>query len=318
MYASLMDGAAGEAAPGDILALDPLWVSALAGKGVLEGEFYPLLTYISPLFYNIDILRAAGFSRPPKTRDEFLSMARAVRKLNRDLYGIALSAGADNFSLLRRDIYPWVWAAGATLFAEGRPRLTEGPFVAALEFLGTLNNEGFLVPGSFSWDEDQQREAFIKGKTVFMIAPVMEIEALREAMGGSFGVSTIPVPGSYASRPVFGTEGWGLGISSRSKYKEEAKIFIAFLLEQSGRIAAWAHAIPGNGLSPAAGEDPLYTKVSDMCVSAEFLREFEGLPAVGELEERFRFFMAELLQGRLTASAAAEQIQGAWEELLAP
>lgn len=316
IYSSLMDGSAGEGG-GDILALDPLWAAALAEKGALAEESYPLLTYVNPLFYNIDILRAAGFSGPPKTREEFLSAARAVKKLGGGHYGIALAAGTDTVSLLRRDIYPWIWAAGKPLIAEGKPLLTGQPFIETLEFLGTLNSEDLLVPESFSWGEDQQREAFVEGRTAFMIAPVMEIEALKHSMAGGFGVSAIPVPGGYASRPVFGAGGWNLGISSRSQYREEAKTFIVFLLEQSGRIAVSAHAIPGSGLSLAAGEDPLYTKVSDLCVSAEFLREFEGLPAVGDLENRFRFFMAEFLRGKLGAAAAAEQIQKSWEALLA-
>jgi multiple sugar transport system substrate-binding protein len=308
----------GAAAPpgGDILALDPLWVPALTGKGIIE-ESYPLLTYINPLFYNIEILKAAGFSGPPKTREEFLSMARGIKKRDRGLYGIALSAGTDSLSLLGRNVYPWVWAAGTTLLDGGKPRLTQGPVIETLEFLRTLAKEELLAPGSFSWEEDQIRDAFIRGRTAFMIAPVMDIEVLKAAMGNGFGVSAIPVPGRRAEQPVFGASGWRLGLSSRSEHKEEARTFITFLREQSGRIAALAHAIPGDGTSFPSGEDPLYAKVSDMCIAAEFLREFDGVSATEELEERFRFFLGELLEGRLSAPAAAEGIQKSWEAALA-
>lgn len=45
-----------------------------------EGAQYafPLVSFMDVLFYNIDLLSAAGFDRPPKTREEYRAYARAA------------------------------------------------------------------------------------------------------------------------------------------------------------------------------------------------------------------------------------------------
>jgi multiple sugar transport system substrate-binding protein len=264
---------------GDILALDPLW--GLPGREMLEPQEaggasreIPVLDFFCPLFYNIEILKAAGFSGPPKTRDEFYGYARKAADPAAGVYGLVMALDPGNYRGLYRDVYSWIWAGGGRI-QDGPPAVTE----AALDFLSGLAGEKLLHPESPAFSEEEKREAFIKGRSVFMIAAVQDAEILRRRMGeDSFGFSSIPAPDSPFAKPVFGAFGWSLGISAQSSHKEEAKIFAAFLAERGSYLAEKLHAVPGNsgGPSPAARKDPFYSKAWDLYIAGDFIREPAG------------------------------------------
>jgi multiple sugar transport system substrate-binding protein len=181
-------------APGDILAVDPLWIPDLIKNGLLQksdSTETPLVTYFYPLFYNIDILREAGFSRPPKNRSEFLAFAKAVTKTKAQRYGLALSLSPGNSRGIYTDVYPWIWAAGASLLNEN----SQKAIVETLAFLANLNREGLIHPDSFSMGEEEKLNAFIEGRTAFILGKVQYIEILKTQLGPShFSLSSIPPP----------------------------------------------------------------------------------------------------------------------------
>jgi multiple sugar transport system substrate-binding protein len=261
---------------GDILALDPLW--GLEGREILEppeagdsSREIPVLGFFCPLFYNIEILKAAGFSGPPKTRDEFYNYVKQTADPGAGVYGLVMALENGNYRGLYRDICSWIWAGGG-LVTDGESAVTE----SVLAFLSGLAGENLLHPGSPEFDEDEKREAFINGRSVFMIAPVQDAEILRRRMGeDAFSFSSIPASESCSGKPVFGAFGWSLGISGQSAYKEEAKIFAAFLAGQGSYLSEKLHAVPGNAGSPSPSvrKDPFYSKAWDLYISGDFIRE---------------------------------------------
>jgi multiple sugar transport system substrate-binding protein len=278
---------------GDILALDPLW--GLGGTGILESPEIPVLDFFCPLFYNIDILKASGFSRPPKTRDEFYNYVKQTADPGAGIYGLVMALAPDNYRGFYRDVYSWIWAGG---IKDGTPSAADP--AGALAFLAGLAGEQLLHPESLGFGEEEKREAFINGRSVFMIAPVQDTEILRRRMGeDSFGFSSIPASGSYSGKPVFGAFGWSLGISNQSIYKEEAKIFAAFLAEQSSYLSEKLRAIPGNAgsPSPAVQKDPFYSKAWDLYISGDFIQEPAGSGGTEDLPEAFREDLARLFAG---------------------
>jgi multiple sugar transport system substrate-binding protein len=282
-------GAGGET--GDILALDPLW--GPQGRGLLEpteagdsSREIPVLEFFCPLFYNIEILKAAGFSRPPKTRDEFYNYVKQAADPGEGVYGLVMALNPGNYRGLYRDVYSWIWAGGG-LINDGSPAVTD----AAFAFLSGLARENLLHPGSLEFGENEKREAFINGRSVFMIAAVQDAEILRHRMGeGSFSFSSVPAPDAHSGKPVFGAFGWSLGISGQSAHKGEAKIFAAFLAEQGARLAEKLRAVPGNtaSSSPAAQEDPFYSKAWDLYISGDFIQEPAGTERTAEPAAAFR------------------------------
>jgi multiple sugar transport system substrate-binding protein len=356
LKALLFTAPAGEALPpfpGDILALDPLWGAGLEGREILEppppppsaeaapsrgfppgNPETPVLDFFCPLFYNIDMLTAAGFSSPPKTRNEFLSYARKVSKREEGVYGIAMALAPGNSRGIYRDIYSWIWASGALLFNAGKPAITSREITETLEFLAALGRENLIHPDSFEMGEAEKQEAFIRGRAAFIIAPVQDAEIFSSRMspgaegrippGGAFGFTAIPVPGGHSGKPAFGAFGWTLGISRQSRYKEEAGVFISFLAEKASYLAEKLHAVPGNRTNPPAVQaqnGSLYStawdsKAWDLYIACDFIREFAGLKETARLEAAFTEELAFLLSGERGAAASAAAVQKQWEKIL--
>jgi multiple sugar transport system substrate-binding protein len=290
---------------GDILALDPLW--GLDGRGILEApeagassREIPVLSFFCPLFYNIEILKAAGFARPPKTRDEFYNWAKKAADPGAGVYGLVMALESGNYRGLYRDIYSWMWAAGGRLIQDGKPALTSPEAADAVGFLAGLARENLLHPSSFEFDENEKLEAFISGRSAFMIAAVQDTEILRRRMGeDAFGFSSIPAPDSRSGKPVFGVFGWSLGISAQSSHTEEAKIFAAFLSERGSYLAEKLHAVPGNAgsPSPAVQNDPFYSKAWDLYIAGDFIQESPWTEEAADLPAAFREELVRLFAG---------------------
>jgi multiple sugar transport system substrate-binding protein len=106
----------------DIIAIDPQWFYELLRYNQLEplnvyreaqtpdeaekfsltdtdNEYdnwgVPLVSFMAPLFYNINVLRQAGFDRPPKTWSEILSYAKAISNPAESKFGLALALSPD-------------------------------------------------------------------------------------------------------------------------------------------------------------------------------------------------------------------------------
>jgi len=292
--------------PGDVVALDSLWLPELFGMGIIEEDF-ALLSFIDVLYYNVEILKEAGFSRPPKNRSEFLEYARAVVKKNRQVYALSLALGENNTRGLYDDIFPWIWAAGVQLVRDGSPVFNSRQVAEGLGFLAALNSEGLIAPDALYTGAAAKLEGFVSGRAAFMVAPAAYIARVREAMGDdAFGVTSVPAPDNYYGRPFLATAEWAIGVHSASARKEEARLFADFLGERAHLFSELTGAAPAGGSPP--GRDPFYSKVWDIAISGEAGRDFAGLPWT-ELQTVFREELVSLFAGKSSAAEAAAAMQ---------
>jgi len=314
-YKGLFDADGEAAILGDVITLDTLWIPDIKKKKNMEFEWpeasqhqnlnAPLISFINVFYYNVDILRKAGFSRPPKTRGEFLNFARAVTSGEEGRW--ALSMGRNCSRGIYDDIFPWIWAAGAELTRDGRPALNSRPVVESLSFLASLESGGLIVPGWSSADTEKKLDDFVSGRAAFMIAPAKDIQFVRERMGDeAFSVTTIPVPDNYAGRTFHASVGWTLGINSETAYMEEAWLFADFIAGKAGALSE--KLIPGN-------QDPFYSKVWDIDIASENTNDFSGLPW-RQLEEIFSEGLSGLFSGQSSPAETARAIQRRWEEAI--
>lgn len=290
------------------------------------GPALPVISFITPLFYNIHILQASGFDRPPKNQTEFLSYVQAISKPaeNPEQYGVIFALADDPFAASRY-ILSWIWAAGLEgLAADGKYNSEDsGVSVLSEDFdfgstkvkdtLSFLNQlKPYLYPDPFSIDEESKVRLFMEGKAGMMIGPVSDIQKIRNEMKDSFGITTIPSPASYVGKPVFALSSWYAGINAESDGREKAEIFLAFLAEHSSELAKNAFAVPGNGErdSELMKDDPYYAKAHEMFDAGEMVEEVYGRGRVKKLnaiilEETRRMFEG----GSPEAAAAAIQIR---------
>jgi multiple sugar transport system substrate-binding protein len=284
------------------------------------GEMYavPLVSFMDLLFYNIDLLKAAGFDRPPKTREEFLNYAKTISGNTSGSYGTALSLSPADRQAMSRDIFSWIWAAGGDFWqTEGKPVINSRTIITDISFLGSLYREGVPAPLSFYTTGEQRLEEFANGKIAMMVASTRSIPALRERMGDdAFSITTIPGSGS-AGKYSIGISSFYTGISVACAYPEEAWSFLEFLAERSPFLCEELKAVPGIVSDLFFGnyikDDPFYSKARDIFDSSQVVYGFSGKPDAEELETAVLEEMRVFFETGRTAQETANAIQWRWD-----
>jgi multiple sugar transport system substrate-binding protein len=274
----------------------------------------PLVSFMAPLFYNISVLRTAGFDRPPKTWSEILSYAKAISKPANNRFGLAFALSPDYPQGITLDIYSWIWASGGAVWRNGRPNFTDSTVVNSLDFLNSLRENNFLSPDSFAKTRQQKLNEFASGRIGLMIAPAQDIEVLRQRIGETgFGITTLPVSDMYTGKSVIGLSRWYACISSHSQYKSEAWTFLSFLSSRAAALANAAHAVPGTGIYPR--DDTLYAKAYDIYENSEVTNELIDLPRIHTLETIVWEEVKNMFEGHQDAPRTAQMIQTRWESM---
>ncbi|MDR1106633.1 MAG: extracellular solute-binding protein [Treponema sp.] len=263
-------------------------------SGAEDQWAVPLVSFMDVLFYNIDILKAAGLDRPPGNRAEFLAAAKAAT--GNGIYGAALSLSPGDPRSVFRDVFSWMWAAG------GGPLSPDFPGRAAigtLDFLGQLAREGCLAP---------ETEEFAGGKIAMTTGSVKDIAFLEGKV--NFGITVIPPPAGYTGKPVFALYGLYAGITAGCAHPDEAWSFLSFLAEK----------MPSAGLVRPIGEseteadlNPLAVKARDMYEAAEIIQGYARLERGAELEAAVRKEIIPLLEGRRNGADTAAAIASQWK-----
>lgn len=295
---------------GDVIALDPLWVSELLEINAIDSAEAPFFSFINVLFYNIGILEQAGLVRPPQNRVEFISFAAAAE----GTVALGLSLKPENPGGIFNTVYPWIWAAGAHLVGENRmPQVNSPLVIQTLSFLAQLNEAGLIEENAFTADTSDMVNDFIEGKTAFMIAPSSYLSLVRQRMGiDTFSITAVPPPANHLVTPRFASPGWTVGIHIDSPNKEAANLFTAFL---AGRAPFLAHRAGGTvPTSPIA--DPLYSKVWEIALAGQQATDFAAIAQAHLLEEIFQEELAALFSGERTPATAAAAIQQRWMAVL--
>ena len=255
----------------------------------------PLVSFMDVFLYNIDILQDAGSDRPPKTRADFLATARAIAA-EESAQPLALGLSPEDPLALRRELYPWIWAAGGELRQENGEGVTLSKAATdIIAFFDQLNREDLLAPGSFEKTRAQRLAEFAKGKIAMMVASSRDIPLLqRSAQNINFSVTAIPQ--TVHSKNRLGLSEIYAGISSACAQPDEAWAFLAFLAGRKQALEEALNAVPGSHPSTYPGNyvenNPLYSKVWDIFEAADIV---EYYPA-GPLEEETRSIIREKLE----------------------
>ncbi|MDR2478068.1 MAG: extracellular solute-binding protein [Treponema sp.] len=312
-----------DSSPADILFFDDGQFSGMVREGALlslapylhteteTGQWAVSLVSFMDLFcYNIDILKAAHFDRPPKTHLEVLTYARAVTSRDAGIYGMAFGLGPGDRQALRRELYPWIRAAGGNILppAEtGRPLELSRASIGIISFFAQLSREGLTAPGAFEKTGADRLEEFAQGKIAMLTVPSRDIPLLGKRLGTSLGVTSVPAAAA-AGKNRLGLSSIYAGISAECTRPDEAWTFITFLAGQSPVLAAALEAVPGSlpgafsggGAFPAAyiTGGALLSKAWEIFEAADIIESFSGSPREAELEQ--------LLRDHLTAALADE------------
>jgi multiple sugar transport system substrate-binding protein len=290
-------------------------VNVLYETGKIDGHAFALPLFSNPVlfFYNIDILKTAGFDRPPKTREEFLRYSRALKENQIAAMSFALSAD-ENHSGMLSDIYSWFWTSSISFFENDEAPFSSRLALETLRFLETLSKENLISPESFSKTESMKIEEFCSGKTAMMIASISSISEIANQTQFEWGISSVPTADSFIGNPLFVTENFGMGIYAQSEQKEAAWNFLTFLAgaEQNAALASSYYYLPKHqNVQPSFLENfPQLEKALSLFNAGKLINEFDEKPGVFAAEKIIHSELQKIMNGALSPEMAAEAIEG--------
>ena len=119
--------------------------------GQIMGKQYiaPMLVgNASVLYCNMDILKQAGFDRPPETWDELIDYCLAIQEKVPDVSPFLQNWGGSGKGVLMVSWLPYYWQTGESfLDAEGKPSINNAGGLKTVEFLKSLMDKGRLKIG---------------------------------------------------------------------------------------------------------------------------------------------------------------------------
>jgi multiple sugar transport system substrate-binding protein len=186
----------GIAAPLDELMTDELraaFIPTLLEPAVIDGTIYglPVAASARAMFYNEDLLAAAGHDAPPATWEEVAQVAADITALEGDAAGFGLQ-GAE----IETDVYFYyaLWSFGGDILdADGTSGLDSEAAYQAAELYKSMIDAGTTQPGATSMSREDVQNAFKQGQVGMMLtAPFLVGQIETEAPDLNFGVAPVP------------------------------------------------------------------------------------------------------------------------------
>lgn len=192
----------------------------------VDGKAYgvPFRYDGSGIYYNTDMLKAAGYETFPETWDEMVEMSK---KLSVDgKYGFAWPLGnqANAATRLVQQMYTY---GGDVLDEDGKCMLNSQEAKAALKNIVDSIQEGYASPGSSEFDNTTMRESFGQGNLAFMLTGPFDVETLKTDYPElNFATAVIPGVDGMGTTTA---NGWYVALASKSENKEAAAEFMAYI-----------------------------------------------------------------------------------------
>jgi multiple sugar transport system substrate-binding protein len=202
----------------------------------------PLGSAGSMMVYRGSVLKSAGFDAFPKTTDDFLKMAKAVKEKGMP-GGMALGNATGDGLWCN-----WlVWAFGGKLVDQNNKVVIDSPeTLKALEYGKELYAN--FIPGTLSWLDPNNNKAFLDGQisytnngiSIYYAAKNSQDPKVKE-MAADIQHAQYPVgPAGPAESHLF----FNQMVMKYTKYPQAAKAFLQFMMEQE-QFTPWLTAAGG-------------------------------------------------------------------------
>jgi raffinose/stachyose/melibiose transport system substrate-binding protein len=283
----------------------------------------PMASVIHGFLYNKKIFKQLNL-QPPRTEAEFFGVLDAVKKDGR--YAPLALGTADQWEgnqIVFTSIGPnhWRGEEGRKALIAGKARFTDPPFVAAFEEVARLG--GYLSKGASAQTYGDSQNQFALGRAAVYPTGSWDIAYFNQSAGLELGAFAPPVKKAGDKCYISDHMDIGLGVNRRSRNKEDAFKFLAWVGSQefadiytnkvTGFFSLSNHLI--------AVRDPLAKQMvewrascaSTIRLNAQVLNR--GTPS---MENELWNVNAQLLNGKLAPKDAAAKIQAGFAKWYAP
>ncbi len=300
-------GNAGLLAPlNDYVAKDSLdvnqFVKGANDASTVGGKLYGLPfrseTYV--MFYNKDILSAAGYNTPPVTWDEVKEVAAACA--NGDVYGYGLCG--TNYSNFSFQYINMLRSSGGDILNADNSASTLGSDVA-IQTAQLYKDLAAYAPASLLENDNiANRTLFASGKIAMYLSGIYDLAEIVKANPDlNFACTMVPTANDAERNTILG--GWSVAVAESSKEKEAAWEFVKFLSRPD--IAA----IYTNTFTGTAEVAARYMDYPEEIIkpNADALQYANALPAVENIVG-IRQAIMDNLQLMLSEDMSAEEASG--------
>lgn len=220
----------------------PAALSAVTYKGKLYGM--PWINDVLYLYYNEELLKKAGYDKPPKTWTEVREMSMAAKQKKVVEYPIIEYFQQDEG--LTIDYAYYLASFGGKFFDENNnPTFNSAEGKAALDYLVTGLKDGMYNPASLESTYEEVRRNYSQGGSLFSINWTYQYNMsndLKESqIAGKSRIALMPGEKQLSST-ING--GMGLSIMADSKYPKEAWDYILYLSSKDVQKHYSANALP--------------------------------------------------------------------------
>ncbi len=218
----------------------------------VQGQVYgmPWLLDQKYFFYNTRILEEAGFDAPPRTWEELVGQARAMKEAGLVEYPMIWSWG--QYEAVICDFVTLLYGNGGAFFdEENQPVFNSQEGVEVLQWMVDMVDEGIVNPSSIAAVEEDVRNVFSQGQAAFatnwnyMYSLTQDPE--ESQVVGEVGMALMPAFEKGVEQGILSATNdgsMGYAVTAGSEHPDEAWAFIEFLTSEPIQIEFSAHQLP--------------------------------------------------------------------------
>ena len=170
----------------------------------VDGKTYgvPAFTFVDWVYWRKDWFEQAGIDGPPKTTDEFVTVAKKLTDASKNRYGFGMRAGPGGYAY----ILDLIEAFGSPFVVDGRNAMDKARATEAIKWYSDLATVHKVVPPSAAGDGFRQiMEGFKTGQTAMTWHHTGSLtEVVRDMKPGTFATGEKPAgPAARVARLTY-------------------------------------------------------------------------------------------------------------------
>lgn len=282
----------------------------------------PVASVIHGFLYNKKIFKKLNL-QPPKTVDEFFAVLDGLKKGGVAPLALGTADQWESSQMVYTNIGPNFWRGeeGRKALIAGKAKLTDAPFVEALQFEQRMGT--YLSKGASAQTYGDSQNQFALGRAAIYPTGSWDISYFAQTPGLELGA--FPPPVRKAGDPCFISDHMdiGIGINKKSRNKDDAFKFLAWVGSQefadiytnrvTGFFSLSNHLI--------AVRDPVAKQMAEWRSSCASTIRFNaqvlnrGQPS---MESELWNINAQVLNGKLAPKDAAAKLQNGFAKWYKP
>ncbi|ELX09736.1 sugar ABC transport system substrate protein [Janthinobacterium sp. HH01] len=282
----------------------------------------PVASVIHGFLFNKKIFKKLNL-QPPKTVDEFFAVLEALKKGGVAPLALGTADQWESSQMVYTNIGPNFWRGeeGRKALISGKAKLTDAPFVEALQFEQRMGT--YLSKGASAQTYGDSQNQFALGRAAIYPTGSWDISYFGQTPGLELGA--FPPPVRKAGDPCFISDHMdiGIGINKKSRNKDDAFKFLAWVGSQefadiytnrvTGFFSLSNHLI--------AVRDPVAKQMAEWRSSCASTIRFNaqvlnrGQPS---MESELWNINAQVLNGKLAPKDAATKLQNGFAKWYKP